>query len=192
MKILENIEKENEMLKYKVEDVEKEKSEMKEDLKGFQKVTTLQEELYHLEKLGKSFECNICGLAFETKSELEVHVRKTRQIATWKSKLMETETENSQLKYRLSLDLFRMKELELKARESCSCWGFCHITHSKHNWTKSHCDEIFSQMENFNRGGVSVKKHQCQTSGQLFLNPRDFIQHIENNHKTADVIFLQN
>ena len=110
MKILENIEKEKEMLKDKVENVEKEKSEMKEDLKGFQKVTTMQEELYHLEKLGKSFECNICGLAFETKSELEVHVRKTRQIATWKSKLMEMETENSQLKYRLSLDLFRMKE----------------------------------------------------------------------------------
>ena len=53
MKILENIEKEKEMLKDKIENVEKENSGKKEEFKGFKKVATLHEELYHLPKLRK-------------------------------------------------------------------------------------------------------------------------------------------
>ena len=121
-----------------------------------------------------------------------MHVRRTHEVATWKLKLVEMETENSQLKYRLSLDLFKLKELELKAEESCSCRGFCHITHSKHNWTKSISNGIFIQMENLDRVGFSVNMHQCKTCEQIFTSPNNFIHHMENSHKSADVNFLQN
>ena len=187
VKILESMENENVTLRGKLDDIQKND----ELMNNSPNKTSLGEELKLVEELTENFECNICGKTFEARSELKVHVRKTHQIATWKSKLMEMETENSQLKYRLSLDLFRMKEHELKARKSCSCRGFCPITHSKHNWTKSHCDEIFINMEKLNRGGVGVNMHQCKTCEQNFLSPIDFIHHIENNHKTADVNFLQ-
>ena len=63
---LEDIEKEKEILKDKVENVEKHNFELKEDLKEAQKLRTLSEELDQMQKLSKIFECEICSLAFET------------------------------------------------------------------------------------------------------------------------------
>ena len=37
----------------------------------------------------------------------------------------------------------------------------------------------------------SETKHKCESCEESFTNAGDFIFYMENNHKTADVIFLQ-
>ena len=113
-----------------------------------QKETSLlSEELDHVKKLTKVFTCEECGLACETRSNLKMHKKNNHEFVAWKTILLEIETENSRLKFKISLDLFRIKELELTAKESCRCRGFCAISYCKHNWTKSVSDEILLRME---------------------------------------------
>ena len=150
---------------------------------------SLAQELKDVEKRG--FICEECKYTFELKSELKLHMRNMHELALWKSKLLEIETQNSRLKYKLSLDLFRIKEIEEEDKESCSCRGFCAISHSKHNWKRSLCDEIFCKMEKISSDGAGVNMHQCKTCETKFTSPLDFINHIESYHKVADVKFLE-
>jgi hypothetical protein len=96
------------------------------------------------------------------------------ELVVWKSKLLEIETANSRLKCILSLDLFRMKELEMKDKESCSCRGFCAISHSMYNWTQSLCDGIFYQMEKPSSDSVEVEMNRCKTCEQIFSKATGF------------------
>jgi uncharacterized C2H2 Zn-finger protein len=150
---------------------------------------SLAEEINDVEK--NVLKCEECGNTFDSERELKHHAQNMHELVLWKLKLLEMETKNSRLKHKLHLDLFRMKELGLKGRESCSCRGFCIISHSKHNWTKSLCVGIFCQMEKLNSDGAIENMHQCETCEQTFLHPMDFIHHMVNNHKAADVNFLQ-
>ena len=143
-KEVESLKKENADKEFALKSLDNECSDLKEKLDNFEKEQTsltilkmsksLDEEIKEVEK--NVFKCEECKHIFEYKSELKLHMRNMHELVLWKSKLMEIETENAKLKYKLSLDLFRIKELELKNKESCSCRGFCAISHSKHNWKK--------------------------------------------------------
>ena len=52
----------------------------------------------------------------------------------------------------------------------------------KKSWSESPVNESAS---------VNKNVHTCESCEESFTNAGDFIFHIENNHKDADVIFLQ-
>ena len=59
-------------------------------------------------------------------------------------------------------------------------------THENLNIIKTNTNETnLSETE----GALNV--HQCESCNESFTNAGDFIFHIENTHKTADVNFLQ-
>ena len=181
---LENIEKEREFVQERLQNIEKQ-------INNVNKVS-LSEELSFAENFAQTFKCDFCDNKYESRSELRIHVRRVHLMATWKSKLLAIDRMNSEMKHKLYSDLFRIKELKLKGRESCSCRGFCSISHTKHNWNKSICDEILCKMDNLRSADVSVDGHQCETCEEIFPELSDFVKHIENYHKVADVIFLEN
>ena len=185
-----NAEKAKELKKLETENKELEIKMVVLELGILESRKSLAEEIKDVEK--NCFMCEECANTFESKSDLKFHMRNMHELVLLKLRLLEIETHNSKLKHKLYSDLFRIKELEMKGRDSCSCRGFCAITHSKHNWTKSLCDELLGKMEKSNSAGVSVDMHQCKTCEQMFSCPMDFIHHMQNNHKTADVNFLQN
>ena len=46
--------------------------------------------------------------------------------------------------------MFKLKNEELKRRETCSSRGFCIITHTKHNYVKLKSEEFLNKIKNFN------------------------------------------
>jgi chromosome segregation ATPase len=187
-KEVESLKKENADKEFALKSLDNECSDLKEKLDNIEEehsnivagTKSLDEEIKDVEK--NVFKCEECTHTFEFKSKLKLHMRNIHELVLWKSRLLEIETKNSMLKCKLSLDLFRMKELEMKDKESCSCRGFCAISHSKHNWTQSLCDEIFYQMEKPSSDGVGVNMNQCKTCEHIFPRPLDFIHHIESSH----------
>ena len=95
-----------------------------------------------------------------------------------------------------------MKELELKTKNSCNCKSFCVINHSVYNWTKCSSDELVWKMQALNIWlfGIETEKsdasetnevNRCGMCEQEFHKVDEFVNHIGNNHKAADVTFLQ-
>ena len=148
----------------------------------------------HVQQVLKSFPCNKCELAFETRCHLKMHSLKIHETVAWKTKLLGMETQVSGLRFQISSKLFRMQELEHKKKQSCRCKGVCIINHSKHNWTKSSSNGIVCRMMSLNIGvtdGVKMDMHECVMCEHKFHKVDEFVMHIQNNHKAADVQFLQ-
>ena len=131
------------------------------------------------------------------------------------------EGEVSELKYGLLSSVYILRDKENRKRQSCRCIGFCVITHTKHNWVKSLSEGIMLHLRQFNNdhveedyhtdssadggenveeldeiesldvAGVDTKIHECESCGESFSTPADFIVHIENIHKVAAVTFLR-
>ena len=102
---MENIEQEKEMLKEKLQNVETENSDLKDDAKRAQKDIPLSEEVSLVQQIMKVFDCDICAKKYQSKSGLRMHVRKIHKQELWKSKLMKMENEVTGLKFQLSSDL---------------------------------------------------------------------------------------
>ena len=56
----------------------------------------------------------------------------------------------------LTSSLLKLKEKEFKSIQSCSCKGFCRITHLKHNYFKSKADELCEKMQKIS---MKTKEH---------------------------------
>ena len=82
------------------------------------------------------------------------------------------------------------------ADESHSC-SICEINFTNEIELKKHMKthenlsiiKTNSNVTNLSEGALNV--HQCESCNESFTNAGDFIFHIENTHKTADVNFLQ-
>ena len=190
IELLENIEQEKEMLKEKLQNVETENIDLKDDAKRAKEVSLVEQIM--------QFECDYCENKFLNKSDLRMHMRKIHEQELWKSKLVKIENEVAGLKYRLSSDIYRLAKFEQLKKETCNCKGFCVINHTWYTWTKSSSDSILFQMnilaeETIDETDDALSKcYQCETCETKFLSPVDFIHHIENFHKVADVKFLEN
>ena len=141
------MENENVTLKGKLDDIEKND----ELINNSTNKTSVGEELKVVEELTYNFDCIICGKTFETRSILKMHERKIHEVVVWKSKLLAMETEVSRLKSCLFSDLYSLKEIKIRKQQTCSCKGFCVITHSKHNWVQLSSEKI---MKNLKKVGV--------------------------------------
>ena len=138
---LEYLEKKNEDL----ETVHVEESPKKEN-------KSLEEEIQELypKYQNQTQECDACNKS-ENKVAVEAHVtnvhEETKIISDLKLQEMELDRKISQQKFRLSSDLFKLKEQENKEKEKCNCKGYCRIFHFKHNYKKSYCQELLSRFD---------------------------------------------
>ena len=75
------------------------------------------------------------------------------RINSTKRMLYQKEQELSEQRIVLLTKLFKLKDIEIKARQSCRCKGRCSITHSKHNWISSKSDKFLQAMTNLKQVG---------------------------------------
>ena len=76
----------------------------------------------------------------------------------------------------------------------CQCRGSCKIRHQLYNYRKPESDELRRKVENPDIESKSddprIQVITCDDCEQVFLNSKDFVLHMENKHKQADVNFF--
>ena len=86
-----------------------------------------------------------------------------------KLEILEIKIQGQKAHLNSSLNQLKLKE-EL-SKNNCACKRFCRITHSKHNWKRSKCEEIIEKLIT------------CNVCEEIFVNQSDVKMHIERDHK---------
>ena len=94
--------------------------------------------------------CESCGLTFQNKKKLNVHKQEKHKMQILQ-KVEELQRQILCQRSSLTSSLLKLKEKEFKSRQSCSCKGFCKITHLKHNYFKSKADELCDRMNKISK-----------------------------------------
>ena len=93
--------------------------------------------------------CEKCGKIFKVEKDLKDHMNnehdKSAARISFQTKLRKLEIDLSKQRMHLTSSLLKLKEKEILNKECCSCVGFCHINHRKHNFFKSTVEDIFEK-----------------------------------------------
>jgi hypothetical protein len=185
---------EKNLLKQKHDDVvdellmrnkEIEKLKIENEKKSLQNSTSsLSEELDNVNIFG----CKKCDITFSNLKELKQHTKETHAKTLHKKnylmrKLSDLEQNVSQQKIDITSSVFKLKNKEMKKRDTCSCRGYCIITHTKHNFVKSRSEELLLKIKSLNAQiencttsksgdhGAIRKRYTCnQCEKDFFLN----------------------
>ena len=140
-KKLVTLEKENEELKLKLHVQNKRDEEM-----------SLFEEIQssNPSSPNKSFECEVWETESANKKCLgdhkkPIHVSQAKKVLS--NRLREIENQVCEQKIKLTSAIYNLKEMELNARLTCSCIGWCNITHLKHNWVLKKSEKYFNKFD---------------------------------------------
>merc|ERR1719233_950320 len=149
---------ENECLKRKVEDLGEEifeKNSRIEKLENRLVSKSLENSQNSLkDELEKASvaTCEKCGKLFKTEKDLKDHIKnehyKNAARISLQTKLRKLEIDLSKQRMHLTSSLLKLKEKEILNKDCCSCVGFCHINHRKHNFFKSTVEDIFDKLKN--------------------------------------------
>ena len=97
----------------------------------------------------KRTKCNSSDGKFQLKNDMEKH-NMEGHINSSKEDILKRQAE---LLKKLTLQkinivnsLYKLKQIENKKKESCSCKGFCRILHSRFRWKPSHSDDLFGKI----------------------------------------------
>ena len=101
-----------------------------------------------------SISCKSCGLTFQNEKELKVHKEEDHKMQFFQ-KIKELDRQISCQRSSLISSLLKLKEKDFKSKQTCSCKGFCKITHLKHNYFKSKADELCEKMQK-----ISIKNEK--------------------------------
>ena len=195
--------------------IELENTVLKEKLDYVQKNEEIEE---HFARIFKCKECDEnFATRGELKHHKRIIHGEENSIPEMKLKLHKIEKQISDQKLDLTVKIFKLKEDELNEKETCKCVWWCAISHQKHSWKKSSSKELFSRFESLTKMFPQDEKYTCNTCEEFFSNgnllethrlihenvchecdyckhtfssPDDFVVHMENNHKEADVLFL--
>ena len=106
--------------------------------------------------------CEKCGKIFKTSADLIDHINNKHGKSAVKTKLQtrvrELEIALSNQRKTLTSSLLKLREKEILENECCSCVGFCHINHRKHNFYKSKVESILERLNNLNNYKIPVER----------------------------------
>ena len=166
----EEFEHENECLKRKVEDLGEEISDKNsriEELENRLAAKSLVNSQDSLkDELEKAFvaTCEKCGKFFKTKKDLKDHIDTEHDKGgvkfSFQTKLRKLEIDLSKQRIELTSSLLKLKEKEVLNNEYCSCVGFCHINHRKHNFYKSKVETIFDKLKSIKKDKAVVENKE--------------------------------
>ena len=170
LKILEDFEKENHILKVNLKVNNEEKLALQERLDEL----SLEEELI-LESKSK-FLCESCGEGFKIRSELRIHCedvhRKHFRMSILNEKFASLETKLVQQKLIFMSTLLNLKEKETQRKYVCQCKGVCKIRHNIFNWSKPRSDIIASKFKDLFEKTSEPNQSQCKTGACSLLLAR--------------------
>ena len=187
--MLKEVASEKELFREKLEKLEKENYELKEELE--QKDIEKEEQVSLSEELGMldprsqnvSIECDPCGLEFKSNECANIHIEckhsesSAKEVIKWKLKELELERNLFLDKLKLTSALIKLKENEICKEKTCKCRGFCRIHHHKHNWVKSKSKEFHLKFSSL------TEEFRCDICGNNFESKVDLEKHTETNHK---------
>ena len=117
-------------------------------------------------------------LEFVKEKEYLEKKKETLDNLNKKLKILEIKIQGQKAHLYSSLNHLKLKE-EL-SKHNCACKHFCRITHSKHNWKRSKCGEIFEKFENFHQ---RMNLNSCNICEKIFVSQSDVEMHIERDHR---------
>ena len=87
------------------------------------------------------------------------------------------ESQISQQKLKLSMDLLKLRKKENSESLKCNCNGkrFCRIFHNKHNWRISVSHTIEKKL-------VSISPNSCNICDKAFNDVAYLKKHVEEHH----------
>ena len=103
------------------------------------------------ESLMRKYMCGECDKDFENGLSLKFHMKSVHEardtkLMKLKMKLFEIGGKISEQKLDLTNKICKLKENEFHGNETCQCIGWCAISHRKHSWKKSICQELVIQI----------------------------------------------
>ena len=111
--------------------------------------------------------CEKCGKFFNSSKELKIHIdtdhkqNVVRSFLQTKLRILEIDLSNQRTK--LTSSLLKLREKEILDNERCSCIGFCHINHRKHNFYKSKAKDVLDHL-------AKVQAAETMVDGQTLKN----------------------
>ena len=111
--------------------------------------------------------CEKCGKFFNSRKELKIHIdtdHKQNVVRSFlQTKLRILEINLSKQRTKLTSSLLKLREKEILDNERCSCIGFCHINHRKHNFYKSKAKDVLDHL-------AKVQAAETMVDGQTLKN----------------------
>ena len=80
----------------------------------------------------------------------------------FQTKLRKLEIDLSRQKMQITASLLKLKEKDILNYDCCSCVGFCHIKHWKHNFYKCRVEDIFDKLKNGKKDKTIVENKRTK------------------------------
>ena len=110
------------------------------------------------------------------KKETEQISKKSKRRNNLKNTLQFMKRKVQEQKTSLKKSLYGLKLKEESSKDLCSCRGFCGITHSKHNWNKSHSEQLLSKLNSMD---TNIECDLCNWEFETFS---ELERHMTNMH----------
>ena len=176
LKMLETIKSENLVLKDKLSKNDEAESEEIDELES------------HFARI---FKCKECCKNFGSRGDLKTHKRNVHgeenAIHAMQLRMHEIEKRLSDQKLNMTLQIYKLKELEFNEKETCKCIGWCGINHQKHSWKKSISKELYSQFQKLTKVSIGEERQSCNICEVNFRNVSNLKKHMET-HKNLNIV----
>ena len=133
---LQNISKEHQEMKAKLEEIESESLRFKEK--------SLKDELS--EQFGTIVKCKECDEKFGSPASLKIHMKSVHGEKV-RMRLHKLEKQILEQRLDLTIKISQLKEKESSERQTCRCIGWCAISHQKLSWKKSPIKECCTKFQ---------------------------------------------
>ena len=181
--LLERVSNENEIIKEKLAELEKETADLKVKLEAKEiekdEIKSLSEELGIVDPRSQnvSVECDPCDKDFERTVDLKKHKHSAvKKIFEWKLKEMELERKLNSQKLKITSDLFEVKKKEVSVDKTCNCRRFCRINHFRYNFKKSFSQETTDKFKSIH------SEYSCYPCDKTNENVDGLNHHLNSVH----------
>ena len=144
------------------------------------------------------FNCEQCVLqCLQALNNQQTHNRQLLDRIAILEKMESLHKNLARQRTELTSSILYLKKQEFEEFLTCSCIGFCVITHTKHNFYKSKADKVCAKLKSLSTSsnihienphdhlGAYSKYFTCNTCEVKFRRQRDLKKHNKSDHKEA-------